>query len=44
MTFPIGHFNIGIGTTFTGLLIGHVLITLPFVYLGISASLHNLDI
>lgn len=38
------YFNIGIGTTFVGLLIGHVLITLPFVFLGISASLHNFDI
>ena len=26
-----------------GLLIGHVLITLPFVFLGISASLYNFD-
>jgi putative spermidine/putrescine transport system permease protein len=29
--------------TFLGLLIGHVLITLPFVFLGISASLYNFD-
>ena len=26
-----------------GLLIGHVLITLPFVFLGISSSLYNFD-
>lgn len=29
--------------SFLGLLIGHVLITLPFVFLGISASLYNFD-
>jgi putative spermidine/putrescine transport system permease protein len=30
--------------SFLGLLIGHVLITLPFVFLGISASLYNFDL
>lgn len=29
--------------SFVGLLIGHILITLPFVFLGISASLYNFD-
>lgn len=29
--------------SFMGLLIGHVLITLPFVFLGISSSLYNFD-
>ena len=30
--------------SFFGLLIGHVLITLPFVFLGISGSLNNFDL
>ena len=37
------YFNIGIGPSFAGLVIGHVLITLPFVFLGISSSLYNFD-
>ena len=30
--------------SFFGLLIGHVLITLPFVFIGISGSLNNFDL
>ncbi len=38
------YYNIGIGTrSFAGLVVGHVLITLPFVFLGISSSLYNFD-
>jgi len=38
------YYNIGIGTkTFAGLLIGHVLITIPFVFLATSSSLYNFD-
>ena len=39
-------FDLGSGVfrnSVLGLLIGHVLITLPFVFLGISASLYNFD-
>ena len=39
-------FDLGSGmfrNSVLGLLIGHVLITLPFVFLGISASLYNFD-
>lgn len=34
----------GIGTsTITGLLIGHTLVTLPYVFINVSASLYNFD-
>jgi len=38
------YYVIGIGTrTFFGLLVGHVLITLPYVFLNVSSSLYNFD-
>lgn len=37
-------YNIGMGKTVTGLLIGHVLITLPFVFLAVSSALYNFDL
>jgi len=36
-------YSIGLGKTVTGLLIGHVLITLPFVFLAVSSVLYNFD-
>jgi putative spermidine/putrescine transport system permease protein len=39
----LGLFSGAFRHSFLGLLIGHVLITLPFVFLGISASLYNFD-
>ncbi len=35
--------SVGFRNSFWGLLIGHVLVTLPFVFLSISAALHNFD-
>lgn len=38
------YFMIGIGTkTFGGLMVGHVLITLPYTFLNVSSSLYNFD-
>lgn len=38
------YYIIGIGTkTFFGLLMGHVLITLPYAFLNVSSSLYNFD-
>lgn len=36
-------YNLGLGKTFSGLVIGHVLITLPFVFLAVSSALYNFD-
>ena len=36
-------YSIGLGKTVTGLVIGHVLITLPFVFLAVSSVLYNFD-
>jgi putative spermidine/putrescine transport system permease protein len=37
-------YSIGIGTqTIVGLLVGHVLITLPFVFINVSASMESYD-
>ena len=36
-------YNIGLGRTLGGLIIGHVLITLPFVFLSVSSALYNFD-
>lgn len=36
-------YNIGLGKTVGGLVIGHVLITLPFVFLTVSSALYNFD-
>jgi putative spermidine/putrescine transport system permease protein len=36
-------YSIGLGKTLTGLVIGHVLITLPFVFLAVSSVLYNFD-
>jgi putative spermidine/putrescine transport system permease protein len=37
-------YSIGLGKAVTGLVIGHVLITLPFVFLAVSSVLYNFDI
>ncbi len=38
------YFIIGIGTkTFGGLMVGHILITLPYTFLNVSSSLYNFD-
>ncbi len=38
------YYFLGIGTrTFFGLLIGHVVVTLPFVFLNVSSALYHLD-
>ena len=37
-------YEIGIGTQFrAGMIVGHILITLPFVFLNVSAAIHGLD-
>jgi putative spermidine/putrescine transport system permease protein len=36
-------YSIGLGKTVTGLVIGHVLITLPFVFLAVASVLYNFD-
>jgi putative spermidine/putrescine transport system permease protein len=36
-------YNAGLGKTMGGLLVGHVLITLPFVFLAVSSALYNFD-
>ncbi|MGN6771912.1 MAG: ABC transporter permease [Rhizobiaceae bacterium] len=36
-------YNVGLGKTIGGLVIGHVLITLPFVFLAVSSALYNFD-
>jgi putative spermidine/putrescine transport system permease protein len=36
-------YNVGLGKTGGGLVVGHVLITLPFVFLAVSSVLYNFD-
>jgi len=36
-------YSIGLGKTLVGLVVGHVLITLPFVFLAVSSVLYNFD-
>jgi putative spermidine/putrescine transport system permease protein len=36
-------YNIGLGKTLAALVVGHVLITLPFVFLAVSSVLYNFD-
>jgi putative spermidine/putrescine transport system permease protein len=36
-------YNVGLGRTVVGLAVGHVLLTLPFVFLAVSSALYNFD-
>ncbi|KYH31622.1 ABC transporter permease [Neomoorella mulderi] len=36
-------YTIGLGGTYAGLLLGHVLVTMPYVFLAVSAALYNFD-
>jgi len=36
-------YTIGLGGTYSGLLLGHVLVTMPYVFLAVSTALYNFD-